>query len=150
MGADFGQDLAAQVGPEVPPVAGLYRFGEGLAGRLGVGGGAVAAGVLGPGVLSQPGGQGQGGAVGRDVDLLAGLGVDDHGGVAVSAFECEVSTPSTRGTRSGVTTWHMSMCRVVEREVPQAGTRDGRAPARPVNSRTTQASWVARRLVRHW
>jgi hypothetical protein len=35
VGADFGQDLAAQVGPAVPPVADLYRFGEGLADRRG-------------------------------------------------------------------------------------------------------------------
>jgi len=74
----------------VPPVADLHRFGEGLEDPLAIGAGAVAADVFGPGMLAQPRDQGLGGAVRQDVDPLAGLGVDDHGGVAVPALEGEV------------------------------------------------------------
>ncbi|GAA2989688.1 hypothetical protein GCM10010519_24320 [Streptomyces lactacystinicus] len=70
MRADLGQDLPARVAPQVPPVADLHRFGEGLADRLAAGTGAVAADVLDPGVLPQPRDQGLGGAVGLDIDPL--------------------------------------------------------------------------------
>jgi len=90
VGANLGQDLAAQVAPQVPSVADLHRFGQSLADRLGVGCRAVPAYGLDAGVFAQPGDQGPGGAVGQDVDAFAGFGVDDHGGIAVPALEGEV------------------------------------------------------------
>lgn len=89
VGADLGQDLAAQIAPQVPSVADLHRFGEGLADRFAVGARAVLADVLGPGVLAQPRCHALGGAVGQDVGPLAGLGIDHHGGIAVPALEGE-------------------------------------------------------------
>lgn len=133
----------------MPPVGHLYRFGEGLADRVAVAG-AVPADVCGPGMLAQPGDLGLGGAIGQDVDPLAGLGVGDHGGVVVPAREGEVIDAEPRGTRGGGVAWRVSMRRAVEREIAQASARAGRAPARPANSLTTEPSWLARRLVRRW
>ncbi len=120
----------AQVGPEVPSVADLHCFGEGLADRLAVGGGAVAADVLDPGVLAQPRGQGPGGAVGQDVDPLAGLGVDEHCRVAVPALEREVV--DAEHTRDARRRHHLAHEHAQGgRAGDRAGQRAGEAGARP-------------------
>jgi hypothetical protein len=90
VGADFGQDLVAQVLPQMPPVADLHRVGQGPADRLGVGGRAVPAHDLDPLLASQPCFQDGGLAVGQDIDAFPGLGVDDDRGVAVAAAQGEV------------------------------------------------------------
>lgn len=85
MGPYFGQDLVAQIPPQVPSVADLHRVGQGPADRLGIGSRAVPADGLDAGVLEQPGFQTSGLAAGQHVDALACFGVDDDRGVPVPA-----------------------------------------------------------------
>ena len=135
---------------QVPAVPGLHRGGQCTADRLGVGAGAVAAYDLDAGMLTQPGFGHIGGAAGQYVDALAGLGVDEHGGVTAVAARREVVDPEHRGHRrpgQGIASKaRTAVCR--ETAVPSAAST--RAPARPANSRTTALTCPFSRRVRRW
>ena len=90
MAPGLGQDLVAEVLPDVPSVADLHRVGQCRADGLGISGGAVLAHDLDSGVRAQPGRQRGTRPVGQHINAFAGLGVDDDRGIAVAAFECEV------------------------------------------------------------
>ena len=87
---DLAQGGFAQVLPHMPAISDLHRVGQGTADGLGIGRRAVTAHDLDARMLAQPRFQGVGGAVGQHVDPLMGLGVDDHGGIAVAPAQSEV------------------------------------------------------------
>lgn len=94
---DFFQDRLTEVVPQVPPVSDLDGVRESPADRFGVGGRAVPADDLHPGVGAKPGFQHPCGAAGQDVDAFTRLGVDQHGGVAVTSAQGEVVHPHHPG-----------------------------------------------------
>jgi hypothetical protein len=93
VGPHFGQDLVAQVPPQMPSVADLHRVGHRPADRLGICGRAVPAHDFDPFLPAQPCLQCGGLAVGQDIDAFPGLSVDDDRGVAVAAAQGEVVDP---------------------------------------------------------
>ncbi len=97
MGGHALVDRLAQVFPQVEAVRDLHRAGYGGMGGLGVGAGPVPAHDLHAWVVAQPGGEGVGRAVGKDVDAAAGLHVQQDRGVDVAAFEGEVIRPQEAG-----------------------------------------------------
>jgi hypothetical protein len=98
VGANLGEGLVAEVRPEMPSVADLHRVRQGASNRLPVGARPVAADDLNPGVGAQPGFQGFGTAAGQHIDPLARPGVDEDGGITVTALEREIiDTQHTRG-----------------------------------------------------
>ena len=84
------QDRLGQVFPDVPTVANLQRAGQRAADRFGVGAGTVSAHHLHARVLAQPRLQRGGQTVGQHVDALAGLRVDQDGGVPAISTDREV------------------------------------------------------------
>ena len=139
-----------QAVPQVPAVADLDRGGQRAADRLGVGAGAVAAHDLDAGMLAQPGLHDVGGAAGQHIDALAGLGVDEHGGVARLRRSAKSSIPSTRGTVTAGSGIASSTRSAVCRETAMPSAASSRAPARPANSRTTALTCPFSRQVRRW
>ncbi len=104
MRADFELDLVTEVPPEVPSVTDLHRIGQSTADCFGVGGRAVPADDLDPGMFAQPGLQRGGLAVGQDRDAPAGLGIRDDRGVTMAAAQGEivhVDHPRDRLGRNG-------------------------------------------------
>ncbi len=97
MTGDFFADGLAEVVPQVPAVGDLDGVRQRAADRFGIGARAVPAHDLHSGMGSQPGLQNIGRAAGQDVDPLAGLGVDQHGGVAVAPAQSEVVHPHHPG-----------------------------------------------------
>lgn len=93
VGADLGQDLVAQIAPQMPAVADLHRVGQRPTNRLGVGGRAVPAHDFDLCLSAQPCRQRVGLPVGQDIDAFPGLGIDDDRGVAVAAAQGEVVDP---------------------------------------------------------
>jgi hypothetical protein len=73
-------------------------------------------------MLAQPSLQRVGAAAGQDVDPLAGLGIDEDGGVAMAPLEGEVVHAEDP--------WHSGRRQRKSRQYPQrsrAGDRDGQA-----------------------
>lgn len=76
--------------PQVPAVGDLECGRGAAADGFGIGCRPVTHDELDAGVGPQPGFQGDGAAVGQDIDALVGRGVDQHGAVAVAAQQGEV------------------------------------------------------------
>lgn len=75
---------------ELASVTDLHRVRQSPADRFGIGGRAVPAYDLDPGMFTQPGLQRGGLAVGQHRDAPAGLGIRDDRGVAVAAAQGEI------------------------------------------------------------
>jgi hypothetical protein len=145
---DLELDFVAEVSPEVPSVADLYRVGQGAADGLGVGGRAVAAHDLETRMLAQPGLQGGPLAVGQGRDGSAGLGIRDDRGVAVAAAQGEVVHADHSWDRLLRQRQARRWRSAVLRETGTASRPARRAAARPHNSRATWDICQASRTVR--
>ncbi|GAA2771542.1 hypothetical protein GCM10020219_046390 [Nonomuraea dietziae] len=126
MGTNLGEGLVTEIRPQVPPVADLYRIRQGTSNRLAVGARPVAADDLDPRVGSQPRLQHIGTAAGQNIDPLAGLGVDQDGGITVTALESEViDTQHARDPQRGQRQPHQQPQRCGPRD------RDGQNRRKP-------------------
>lgn len=85
----------------MPAITDLHRVRQGTADSLGIGRRAVTAYDLDARMFVQPCFRGVGRAVGQHVDPLMGLGIDDHGGVAVAPAQSEVVDADHTGDPPG-------------------------------------------------
>lgn len=98
---DLAQRGFAQVVPQMPAVTNLHGVGQSTTDGLGVSRGAVAADDVDARMSAKPCFQGVGRAVGQHVDPLVGLGIDDHGGIAVAPAQSEVVDADHSGYSPG-------------------------------------------------